>query len=454
MKVIAFIENFKKGEKKCYNTTQHNPTQPNNLDLIGFFKKVIIAFLIIALFVNVIPTPVVNAASSVTSDGFSYVSTGGNCAYAPYYSCDLYVKQTDVTEEKYMINLEQVLNWVATAGTVAAIKLVAAELAVTYPVAENIVNAGSFFVGVSETIKGSESILYRVYSTTYMCRGYVNGELVEETIYEIVEHRKYGVINTSVVDIGSENFSEYDTDREEDVKTAGITSDEDFMTYCIGRYYNDYHTNEKIGGGHKYTYGCSKYCYECGGKRNASHSYYRSLCTEYEKCVYCGIKGAEPKSEHTGMVTANCLYDTHCEDCTYTEYGTAKEYHNSYLVDPTCTDVGYCSKCMYKIKPLGHEFKDATCEKAMTCVRCGLQSGNALGHDWAAATCYAPKKCSRCNKIEGLPLGHAKGTEKCGVETRCTRCNVILEKAKDHTYAEATCTGPQKCTKCGYEELG
>lgn len=154
------------------------------------------------------------------------------------------------------------------------------------------------------------------------------------------------------------------------------------------------------------------------------------------------------------MVTANCLYDTHCEDCTYTEYGTAKEYHNSYLVDPTCTDVGYCSKCMYKIKPLGHKFKDATCEKAMTCVRCGLESGSALGHDWAAATCYAPKKCSRCNKIEGLSLGHAKGTEKCGVETRCTRCNVILEKAKDHTYAEATCTGPQKCTKCGYVELG
>ena len=51
-----------------------------------------------------------------------------------------------------------------------------------------------------------------------------------------------------------------------------------------------------------------------------------------------------------------------------------------------------------------HNFVDATCTNAKTCLECGKTEGTALGHDWEDATIDHPKRCTRCGTTEGVDL--------------------------------------------------
>lgn len=77
-----------------------------------------------------------------------------------------------------------------------------------------------------------------------------------------------------------------------------------------------------------------------------------------------------------------------------------------------------------------HEWEEATCTSAKTCLSCGKTEGSAKGHDWKAATCTVAKTCKVCGKTEGTANGHdySRGT--------CTACG-----AKDPDYKEAAVYG-------------
>ena len=71
----------------------------------------------------------------------------------------------------------------------------------------------------------------------------------------------------------------------------------------------------------------------------------------------------------------------------------------------------------------GHEYSEATCTEAPTCVNCGKIEGEALGHDYSKPTCTKYAKCSRCGDTTGSLLSH--------------------------TWKEATYEKPKTCTVCG-----
>lgn len=74
-----------------------------------------------------------------------------------------------------------------------------------------------------------------------------------------------------------------------------------------------------------------------------------------------------------------------------------------------------------------HDWADATCSAAKTCVKCGETEGDALSHTWVEADCTSAKTCSACGRVEGVP--------------------------ENHSWVPATCTSPMYCKKC-YESIG
>lgn len=84
-----------------------------------------------------------------------------------------------------------------------------------------------------------------------------------------------------------------------------------------------------------------------------------------------------------------------------------------------------------------HEWEEATCRTAKTCIHCGKTSGEPLRHDWQEATCTAPKTCARCGRTKGEALDHIPGEEvetldvinaKYHREKCCTVCGSFLEQ--------------------------
>lgn len=74
------------------------------------------------------------------------------------------------------------------------------------------------------------------------------------------------------------------------------------------------------------------------------------------------------------------------------------------------------SGCCFK-----HEWSEATCTNARTCLKCGKTEGDPLGHTWVSATCTEPMACSVCGEVKGNPLGHTYDPN--GDNFVCTRCN-------------------------------
>ena len=86
--------------------------------------------------------------------------------------------------------------------------------------------------------------------------------------------------------------------------------------------------------------------------------------------------------------------------------------------------------CLYSCSAIfhEHEWQEATCAEARTCVGCGDREGEPLGHDWEEATCAAPKTCRRCGAVEGERI--------------------------EHQWTPATCVEPELCVLCGQRRLG
>ncbi len=84
-----------------------------------------------------------------------------------------------------------------------------------------------------------------------------------------------------------------------------------------------------------------------------------------------------------------------------------------------------------------HDFADADCTNARTCIYCDATDGEALGHDWIDATCEEDQYCDRCGEIGDKATGHNDGTwtvisqptfDYSGTEElRCTNCEELLD---------------------------
>ena len=66
-----------------------------------------------------------------------------------------------------------------------------------------------------------------MYDAIDMCQGIVNGTCVQETIYKKEQHRVYYTHRGILIDDLVSVIGQYD-------------KEEEFMSYCIGRYYNEY----------------------------------------------------------------------------------------------------------------------------------------------------------------------------------------------------------------------
>ena len=95
-------------------------------------------------------------------------------------------------------------------------------------------------------------------------------------------------------------------------------------------------------------------------------------------------------------------------------------------VNPTCTAVGYCSKC-------------------------NLKSGTELGHYKGTNDCTVTASCVRCGvTVNGV--AHKANTATCTAASVCSVCNLQVAPAKGHNYSVATCTAPSKCVNCGHQK--
>lgn len=151
--------------------------------------------------------------------------------------------------------------------------------------------------------------------------------------------------------------------------------------------------------------------------------------------------------------------------------------HDHEWEDATCTTAKTCIVCGNADgDPLGHQWADATCTAPKTCTMCGETIGNPVKHDWIKATCEAPKTCSVCGAQEGDPLGHNYYSmtwyttlrPTCQVEgertNTCSRCGVPVTASVPvidctpgnwQTVEDASTSTlivkAQYCTMCGEE---
>ena len=146
---------------------------------------------------------------------------------------------------------------------------------------------------------------------------------------------------------------------------------------------------------------------------------------------------------------ATCETAKTCERCGKTE---GEALGHSWK-GATCEAAKTCERCgKTEGEALGHSWKEATCETAKTCERCGETEGEALGHSWKGATCEASKTCERCGKTEGEALGHSWKEATCETAKTCERCGKTEGEALGHSWKEATCEEPKTCKRCGKVE--
>ena len=143
---------------------------------------------------------------------------------------------------------------------------------------------------------------------------------------------------------------------------------------------------------------------------------------------------------------ATCETAKICERCGKTE---GEALGHSWK-EATCETAKTCERCgKTEGEALGHSWKEATCETAKTCERCGKTEGEALGHSWKEATCETAKTCERCGETEGEALGHSWKEATCETAKTCERCGKTEGEALGHSWKEATCEEPRTCTRCG-----
>lgn len=113
--------------------------------------------------------------------------------------------------------------------------------------------------------------------------------------------------------------------------------------------------------------------------------------------------------------------------------------HEHQWEEATCDTAKTCIECNEtEGEALDHNYAEATCTEPAICTLCGDKDGDALGHSFAEATCVAPETCSTCGETKGEPVAHDEdyfGTcELCGVEQYTGLLEKIDSKTKDAYY--------------------
>ena len=169
-----------------------------------------------------------------------------------------------------------------------------------------------------------------------------------------------------------------------------------------------------------------------------------------------------PTCEKPGLtVGAQC---SRCNTVTLAQSVVPATGHSytSSVVEPDCINDGYtehtCAVCGShytdaSVPALGHNYGEATCEEAATCITCGAPTGSPIGHDWSLPTCTDPKICQRngCDATDGEPLGHSLSEYICTEPQTCIRgCGYTVGEKGTHTvlvtYADGTVT--YVCSDC------
>jgi len=134
----------------------------------------------------------------------------------------------------------------------------------------------------------------------------------------------------------------------------------------------------------------------------------------------------------------------------------------------TCTKAQTCTRCGIELQAaLGHNpGSEPTCTTAQSCTRCGTQLQPALGHiPGSAPTCTEPQLCTVCSEVILAALGHTEVIDKAVAPTctqsgltqgsHCSVCNYVIipqeeVPATGHTPGPGpTAEAPQVCTACG-----
>lgn len=84
-----------------------------------------------------------------------------------------------------------------------------------------------------------------------------------------------------------------------------------------------------------------------------------------------------------------------------------------------------------------HEWVEADCVNAKTCVRCKEEIGEPLGHSWIPANCTQAKTCSACGRTEGSPASHNWIAATCTKAMYCADCMTESGTVADHAWIPA-----------------
>ena len=103
-----------------------------------------------------------------------------------------------------------------------------------------------------------------------------------------------------------------------------------------------------------------------------------------------------------------------------------------------------------------HDWIEADCTTAKTCVRCKEVIGKPLGHAWIPATCTEAKICSACGRTEGIPANHNWVPATCTRPMYCKDCFTESGTVAEHEWiAAVTRNGIEGrvCTVCQEIEM-
>jgi len=144
---------------------------------------------------------------------------------------------------------------------------------------------------------------------------------------------------------------------------------------------------------------------------DCEHDWIMPTCLEGGYCKNCDLKyGYELGHDIPAHL---CDSDQQCTRCEYVE--PAKDHK---LTEANCTEPSVCTVCNYQAAPAnGHRYKKDTpnCIYSKKCMDCGFVAAWATRHDYVAPTCTANGYCKKCGFVKRA-LGHDADNSYC---TRC-----------------------------------
>lgn len=138
--------------------------------------------------------------------------------------------------------------------------------------------------------------------------------------------------------------------------------------------------------------------------------------------------------------------------------------HKHQWEEATCDTAKTCVECGETEGEVpGHDYEEATCTEPAICKICGKKDGEKKGHLWDAATCQTPETCSVCGTTMGEPAAHDEyyfgSCDLCGLTQYTGLLELIDEKMDKAYYAlceslETTGEDTEKGVEAFYEKLG